>query len=161
MTAAFCAAMLAASGAMAASPAPTPSPLPAMRGDGPPPQAKPFRIDRADVALDGVISPRARLDTLASGFGLNEGPVWMPDGREGFLLISGLLDNVIYRIDADGKVGVFLERAGYTGNDVENVGAQTRSGRSHVLLIGPSCTGRDSPWPGASTRNAVTPRSSR
>jgi gluconolactonase len=36
-----------------------------------------------------------------------------------------------------------MERAGYTGNDLEHVGAQTRSGRSHVLLIGPSCTGMD------------------
>jgi gluconolactonase len=38
---------------------------------------------------------------------------------------------------------VFLERAGYTGTDPEHVGTQTRSGRSHVLLIGPSCTGMD------------------
>src|SRR5499427_7714678 len=30
-----------------------------------------------------------------------------------------------------------------TRNDPEHVGAQTRSGRSHVLLIGPSCTGMD------------------
>ena len=97
MTAAFCAAMLAASGALAASPAPTPSPPPAMRGDGPPPQAKPFRIERVDVALDGVISPRARLDTLASGFGLNEGPVWMPDGREGFLLAVANAEGTYYR----------------------------------------------------------------
>jgi gluconolactonase len=36
-----------------------------------------------------------------------------------------------------------MERAGYTGNDPEHVGTQTRSGRSHVLLIGPSCTGMD------------------
>jgi len=38
---------------------------------------------------------------------------------------------------------VFMEKAGYTGNDPDRVGAQTRSGRSHVLLIGPSCTGMD------------------
>ena len=36
-----------------------------------------------------------------------------------------------------------MEKAGYTGNDPEHVGTQTRSGRSHVLLIGPSCTGMD------------------
>jgi len=41
-------------------------------------------------------------------------------------------------------VSVFMEKAGYTGNDVDHAGAQTRSGRSHVLLIGPSCASLDS-----------------
>jgi gluconolactonase len=36
-----------------------------------------------------------------------------------------------------------MEAAGYTGKDPEHVGTQTRSGRDHVLLIGPSCTGMD------------------
>jgi gluconolactonase len=39
---------------------------------------------------------------------------------------------------------VFLEQAGFTGTDVSNTGGQTRSGRSHVLLIGPSCASLDS-----------------
>jgi gluconolactonase len=119
-------------------------PGPSMRGDGPPPTPRPFSITRSDPRLDAVLDAGAELDLLASGFGLNEGPVWVPAGDSGFLLVSGLLDNVIYRIDEDNSVSVFLERAGYTGNDVNNVGAQTRSGRSHVLLIGPSCTGLDS-----------------
>ena len=54
-------------------------------------------------------------------------------------LVGGLLDNVLYKIAADNTVSVFMEQAGYTGNDVNNTGTQTRSGRSHVLLIGPSC----------------------
>jgi gluconolactonase len=115
-----------------------------MRGDGPAPAAKPFNLQRVDPAFDAVVAPNAKLAEIASGFGLNEGPVWMPDARGGFLLVSGLLDNVIYRVDSGRRVSVFLERAGYSGTDVDNVGAQTRSGRSHVLLIGPSCTGRDS-----------------
>jgi gluconolactonase len=115
-----------------------------MRGDGPAPEPAPFRVIRADPALDALVPPDATLELLASGFGLNEGPVWVPEGNSGYLLVSGLLDNAIYRISADNTVSVFLERAGYTGNDVNNVGTQTRSGRSHVLLIGPSCTGLDS-----------------
>ncbi len=106
--------------------------------------AEAFSLQREDPAFDAVIAPGTKLEEIASGFGLNEGPVWMPEGKGGYLLVSGLLDNVIYRVDAGRKVSVFLERAGYTGTDVDNVGAQTRSGRSHVLLIGPSCTGRDS-----------------
>ena len=120
------------------------APPPAMRGDGPPPEARALRLERVDPAFDAVVAPNAKLEELARGFGLSEGPVWMPEGNDGYLLVSGLLDNVIYRIDSRKRVSVFLERAGYTGNDVDNVGAQTRSGRSHVLLIGPSCTGRDS-----------------
>jgi gluconolactonase len=115
-----------------------------MRGDGPAPEARAFRIERADPGIDAVVSPDAELELLASGFGLNEGPVWVPDGESGYLLIAGLIDNVIYKIAADGQVSVFMERAGYTGTDVTRVGTQTRSGRSHVLLIGPSCTGLDS-----------------
>jgi gluconolactonase len=121
-----------------------PAPGPSMRGDGPPPKPAPFSITRADPGLDAVVAKNAKLETLATGFGLNEGPVWIRDGNSGYLLVSGLLDNVIYKIAADKTVSVFMERAGYSGTDVSHTGAQTRSGRSHVLLIGPSCTGLDS-----------------
>jgi gluconolactonase len=115
-----------------------------MRGDGPSPADAPFRIERTDFRLDSVVQSDASLELLASNFGLNEGPVWIPDGNAGYLVISALLDNVLYRINPDGAVSVFLDRAGYSGTDINNVGTQTRAGRSHVLLIGPSCTGLDS-----------------
>jgi gluconolactonase len=115
-----------------------------MRGDGPAPPPQPFAITRIDPGLDAVVAPNAALDLIASGFGLNEGPVWVREGDSGYLLVSGLLDNVIYKIAANKQVSVFLEKAGYTGTDVDHVGAQTRSGRSHVLLIGPSCASLDS-----------------
>lgn len=116
---------------------------PMMRGDGPPPEAQQFRINRVDPALDDIISPDAELELLAEGFELNEGPVWIRDGKSGYLVIAGLLDNVLYKITPDKKVSVFLDYAGYTGDDVENVGTQTRSGRSHVILVGPSCASVD------------------
>jgi gluconolactonase len=112
-----------------------------MRGDGPAPASRPFSITRADAGIDALIDADARVDFVANGFGLNEGTTWVRDG--GFLLVAGLLDNVLYRIDADNTVSVFMEKAGYTGDDVNNVGTQTRSGRSHVLLIGPTCSGVD------------------
>ena len=119
-------------------------PAPTMRGDGPAPAPKPFNITRSDPGLDAVVDPKATAELLARGFGLNEGPVWVREGNSGYLLLGGLLDNVIYKIAADKTVSVFMERAGYTGTDVNNTGAQTRSGRSHVLLIGPSCASLDS-----------------
>jgi gluconolactonase len=119
-------------------------PLPTMRGDGPPPAAKPFSITRSNPALDALVASDTKAELIASGFGLNEGPVWVREGTSGYLLVGGLLDNVIYKVSADKKVSVFLEKAGYTGTDVDHVGTQTRSGRSHVLLIGPSCASLDS-----------------
>lgn len=126
-----------------AQPAATPAP-PSMRGDGPPPAAQPFSITRSDAALDALIARGAKPELMATGFGLNEGPVWVPEGRGGYLLVGGLLDNVLYKVTADKQVSVFMEQAGFTGTDVSNTGAQTRAGRSHVLLIGPSCASLDS-----------------
>ena len=118
--------------------------VPQMRGDGPPPEAKPFSITKNDPALDDIIAPDAQLVELARGFGLTEGGLWISEGNSGYWIFAGLLDNVIYKVTPQKQVSVFMEKAGYTGNDPEHVGTQTRSGRSHVLLIGPSCTGMDS-----------------
>jgi gluconolactonase len=117
---------------------------PQMRGDGPAPAPKPFNITRSDPGLDAVVAPNTKAELIARGFGLNEGPVWVREGQSGYLIVSGLLDNVLYKIAADKTVSVFMEKAGYTGNDVDHTGTQTRSGRSHVLLIGPSCASLDS-----------------
>src|SRR5262247_2348430 len=122
----------------------SPTSAPSMRGDGPAPAPKPFTITRSDPGLDAVVAANAKAELIAAGFGLNEGPVWVREGQSGYLLVSGLLDNVIYKIAADKTVSVFMEKAGYSGTDVNHTGTQTRSGRSHVLLIGPSCTSLDS-----------------
>lgn len=115
-----------------------------MRGDGPAPEPKPFYIGRVDPALDNIISPAAKPELMAEGFGLNEGPVWVREGKSGYLIIAGLLDNALYKITPEKDVSVFMEFAGYTGDRPDNVGTQTRSGRAHVLLIGPGCASLDS-----------------
>jgi gluconolactonase len=114
-----------------------------MRGDGPAPKEKPFRIEKADPALDAIIAPDAQLETIAEGFGLNEGPVWVRDGRSGYLLASGLLDNVVYKITPDREVSIFLEYTGYTGDSPESEGTPSRSGRQHVFLVGSGCGSLD------------------
>jgi sugar lactone lactonase YvrE/outer membrane protein assembly factor BamB len=116
---------------------------PSTRGDGPTPPAKPFSLTRADPAFDAIIAPHARPELLGDHFGITEGPVWVPDGHDGFLLVSDLTANVIYKIAPDKTVSVFLDKAGYSGIDVDNAGTQSRSGRMHVLMIGPSCTALD------------------
>jgi len=115
-----------------------------VRGDGPAPAAnKPFSITKLDPALDELIAPDAKLESMGDYFGLVEGPVWVPDQQGGYLLISDMLSNVIYKETADKKISVYVDKAGYSGDDINNAGIQTRRGRAHVLLIGPECTTRD------------------
>jgi gluconolactonase len=114
-----------------------------MRGDGPAPAPKPFGITRVDPALDAIIAPDAKPEVMASGFGINEGVLWIREGNSGYLLVSSLIDNVIYKVTPEHKVSVFMEQAGYSGNDPSHVGLQTRAGRTHVIIIGPNCATLD------------------
>jgi sugar lactone lactonase YvrE len=105
----------------------------------------PFHITRADPALDALIAPDAKLRTVASGFGFIDGPVWVRGrhGAKGFLLASSIIDNVVYKVTAAGKVSVYLDQAGYSGQDFANVGKFAYIGRAHTVLFGPGCTGID------------------
>ena len=106
---------------------------------------QPFRITRADPALDALIAPGARLKTVASGFGFSDGPVWVSGqgGAPGHLLVSSIIGNVIYKVTPDGRVSVFLDKAGYSGTDFAHDGKLAYVARIHVILIGPNCTGVD------------------
>jgi hypothetical protein len=73
---------------------------------------KPFRVVRLDPALDEIISPSAKLETLGEHFGLTEGPVWIPEGSKGFLLFSDCAANVIYKWMQGNPLSVFLEKSG-------------------------------------------------
>jgi gluconolactonase len=103
-----------------------------------PPTPRDFRIVRSDPMLDEVVSSDARLELIGDRFGLTEGPVWVPDGDDGFLLFSDLISNVIYRWAPGEPISVYLDRAGYSGNELTKAGFQTRRGRMAVLLIGPN-----------------------
>ena len=107
--------------------------------------AQPFSITRSDPSLDVLIAPDAKLKTVAAGFGFIDGPVWIAGrgGADGYLLASSIIDNVIYKVTATGGVSVFLDRAGYSGEDFANVGKLAQIGRAHVILMGPGCAGID------------------
>jgi gluconolactonase len=102
------------------------------------PPDRPSGIVKVDPSLDAIVSPNARLELLGAGFGLTEGPVWVPEGNSGYLLFSDLISNVIYKRTPTGDVSVFLDKAGYSGTDINNAGTQTKRGRMAVLLIGPN-----------------------
>jgi len=107
--------------------------------------ARPFQITRSDPALDALVAPDASPRLVASGFGFLDGPVWIKgrDGTPGYLLASSIIDNVLYKVTPSGQVSVFLDRAGYSGEDFANTGKLAQIGRAHVLLMGPGCAGVD------------------
>jgi len=111
----------------------------------PDPTPHPFRIERTDPGLDALVAPDAKLRTVAGGFGFIDGPVWVKgrDGTPGYLLASSIIDNVIYKVTPAGKVSVFLDKAGYSGEDFANTGKFAYIGRAHTLLMGPGCAGVD------------------
>ncbi|WP_404713883.1 SMP-30/gluconolactonase/LRE family protein [Sphingomonas sp. MMS24-J13] len=107
--------------------------------------ARPFTIVRADPALDALIAPDAKLRKIASGFGFADGPVWVrgQSGAPGFLLVSSIIGNVVYKVTPGGKVSAYLETAGYSGTDFAHDGKLASFARLHLILIGPNCTGID------------------
>lgn len=109
------------------------------------PTPHPFSITKLDPSLDALIAPNAKLKTVASGFGFSDGPVWIRgrDGQEGYLLAVSIIGNVIYKVTAAGQVSVFLDKAGYSGDDFANTGKLAYIAGIHMILIGPNCTGVD------------------
>jgi gluconolactonase len=78
------------------------------------------KIIRLDAGLDEIVSPEAKAEQLATGFKSPEGPVWIRRG--GYLLFSDLVENVIRKWNpADGKVSIFLDHSGFTGDDPSKV----------------------------------------
>jgi gluconolactonase len=102
--------------------------VPAQNGGG--------QIIRLDPALDALISPGAKIEKLADGFGFTEGPVWVHSGGLPYLIFSDIPANVINKWTPDGKVSVFLEKSGFTGADPGDAGYQFLSGHTMVTLYG-------------------------
>lgn len=89
-------------------------------------------VERLDPALDGLIAPDARIETLASGFTWSEGPVWIADGA--YLLFSDVPENRILRWSERDGVSIFMEPSGYDGPDASGF----REPGSNGLILGPA-----------------------
>jgi len=93
-------------------------------------------VEKLSPALDAIVSSDAKLELLDDHFGTTEGPIWIQEGQSGYLLFSDIPANVIYKWAPGSGVSVFLEKSGYTGTDISNVGAQSTSGRLAVIVLG-------------------------
>jgi len=70
----------------------------------------PTVIERLDPALDALVDPAARLETLATGHQWTEGPVWVK--AHGFLLYSDVPRNQVWRWSPAGGKTLYLEPSG-------------------------------------------------
>jgi hypothetical protein len=83
---------------------------------------------RLDPALDALVSSDARVELVKSGFGFTEGPVWVQQGRQGYLLFTDIPGNVVWKLTADGVASVYLEHVGYNGPEVWRWGGIQNNG---------------------------------
>jgi gluconolactonase len=79
-------------------------------------------IVKLNPSLDALISPDAKLEFVKGDFGFTEGIVWVDQGDSGYMLLSDMYANVIYKLTPDGKVSLYLDHSGYTGYDIWRVG---------------------------------------
>ncbi len=86
-------------------------------------------VVRVDPALDALISPDAKLELVKSGFGFAEGIVWVQKGKSGYLLLSDMPANVIFKLTPDGQQSLYMDRSGYTGYDIWRVGFIQNNGK--------------------------------
>jgi gluconolactonase len=86
-------------------------------------------VVRLDPALDALVSPDAKLELVKGGFGFTEGALWVPQGKSGYLLLSDIPANVIYKLTPDGKQSLYLDHSGYTGQDIWRVGFIQTNGK--------------------------------
>jgi gluconolactonase len=86
-------------------------------------------VVRLDPALDALIAPDARVELVKDGFGFTEGPVWVQEGKDGYLLFTDMPGNVVWKLTADGKASVHLSNVGYNGPEVWRWGGIQNNGR--------------------------------
>jgi gluconolactonase len=79
-------------------------------------------VIRLDPSLDQLVSADAKLELVKGDFGFTEGVVWVPQGNSGYLLLSDMYANVIYKVTPEGKISLYLDHSGYTGYDIWRVG---------------------------------------
>ena len=94
------------------------------------------QVEKLDAELDSVIDEQAVPEVLGEGFSWTEGPAWVP--QHDFLLFSDIPSNRIYWWKEGEGVNLYLEPAGYTGEEKRG-GEKGSNGllvdrRGHLLL---------------------------
>jgi gluconolactonase len=91
-------------------------------------------IEAPAPGLAALIAPDAAIEKLADGLQWSEGPVWIEDG--GYLLLSDVPANRMYRWSERDGLTIFLDPSGHDGPDT----AGFREPGSNGLIRGPGNT---------------------
>lgn len=75
-------------------------------------------IERLDPALDGILSPDAKIEVLAEGYTWSEGPVWVESQK--MLLYSDVPENIVYKWTEEKGAEVYLTPSGFTGAETDS-----------------------------------------
>jgi gluconolactonase len=100
-----------------------------------PPYRRIGSIRRDSPALDALIDPQAPIEVLAEGFVWSEGPAWIQEDG-GYLLLSDVPGNVMYRWSEGAGLSVFLDPSGHPGPDTSGFAEPGSNG----LIPGPPGT---------------------
>src|SRR5580704_8707164 len=87
-----------------------------------------YEVVRLDPALDALVARDAKTELAKGGFGFTEGPVWMTEGKSGYLLFTDIPGNVVWKLTPDGKASVYLDNVGYQGPEVWRWGGVQNNG---------------------------------
>jgi gluconolactonase len=87
------------------------------------------KVIRNDPDIDAIVPANPKIHKIAEGFRFTEGPVWVRKGN--YLLFSDPNSNTIYKFQPEGKLSVFREQSGYSGDDVA---AYTQPGSNGLTL---------------------------
>jgi gluconolactonase len=73
-------------------------------------------IEREKSGLNALIAPGTKVERMAHGLVWAEGPVWVKDG--GYLLLSDVPQNVMYRWSSADGIAEFMRPSGLAGGDL-------------------------------------------
>ncbi|MBO9706812.1 MAG: SMP-30/gluconolactonase/LRE family protein [Caulobacter sp.] len=88
------------------------------------------KVERLDPALDALIDADAPVEQILDGFTWSEGPVWV-GGKDGYLLVSDVPGNKIWRWSPSQGGQVWLAPSGYAGPETNSL----REAGSNGLIL--------------------------
>jgi len=72
-------------------------------------------IVRHDNRINDLIAPDAKIELLASGFEWSEGPLWIQDDKDGYLIFSDIPRNSVMKWQETEGISLYMKPSGYTG----------------------------------------------
>lgn len=95
-------------------------------------------VERLDPALDMLVEASAQFEVLAKGFAWSEGPVWVEDEGDGYLLFSDIPPNKVWKWSRESGLSLYLAQSGYLGSIPRPGFVAPDEPGSNGLLLDPS-----------------------